>query len=1112
METNIDTIQKEEISNRRKELAEHIHADSVFRDIVAHENERENYEKRWFWELLQNAKDSVGENEKVNIKIEITENQISFSHTGNPFDLDDILSLIIQGSSKTGKDGKTGRFGTGFITTYLLSREVRISGKLSCNKWYFDFLLDRNADNNNEFYAKQDKSNNMFENSIRTESYLGDTNYQTRFIYNLNTEGNKTADAGLVCQDELIPITQLFNQQIENIIIINGSNEYRYEQKYICENNIHGKNIKEWSLCSYINNNLKKIFKAYVLNDPDYEICLLTIVEENEERIFNLSDKYPRLFFTFPLIGTEDIGIPFIINSTKFKPKIERDGIYLNKNNINEDIILNKKLIHDALIHSSFAFSGLVVKNNIKGVYELFNYLPSKSYNWLDIEWMNKIKIEILDLLLLKPLINANGKNEKVSIDDIALPYTGDDLQNEKLWDLLSNLIDVNIPLKEENEKWISIIKQYSLLLNQDIKIRKCVFDIEKLIKHIEAKSNLENLKKALNSEAILWLNNFYALIIKLIDNFPLDKKVILNEQNQLKAGDGMFWDECRDKELNDISELIGIDFSNMLISNDVIKFHIAGISDYSKDNAIKEILLKLNSQQIASFDKSEIRKACALFLKWLIEQNLKDVIRDFKVLTGKNEIGENKINFETFPKSEHRLLPPIDYFKTEYPLYSELIREKDFMHNIYNKYLGKENYEYLFNNGFISISPLIIKNDVVDNRNIELLIVKEEDLYKLRDSDGKLKYKIKLNYSDFAFLTASEGHIYERNASQKSSLARFKFLLNEAVEKDILFDNDYQEIRIEGLVGTIAFHKCLWIYRAKSLQWVNIKADEESKYLKEKPSSKNLSELIKGDELLIKSIKGTKQQTLLNKLGIGVSDLIGHTLPSEKLKEDWDKAITNMITSDADPELVQEIFNDPNIQQMYEKKKSERILIQRNQKIGKLIEELFSQFILSLKEKGHSINIKREPFGSDYLLSDESSDLINENNQREGFIINNWFVELKATGRNYAAMTPLQAQTSVEKKDCYALIVVPLNGLELDLNYVRQNAKVISSIGSKIKNVLTDFNDVETKKTLLSSGKDGISVNIQDHNIRFNISSSVWNNNDHETLEEFIMNKFQAF
>ena len=133
-------IQKEQIKQERQRIAGTIHADSVYRDIVARENEREDYEKRWFWELLQNAKDSVEENQSIKVKIEITDDQISFLHTGSPFELDDILSLIIQGSSKNNKEGKTGKFGTGFITTYLLSKEVCITGKLTNDLGCFSFF------------------------------------------------------------------------------------------------------------------------------------------------------------------------------------------------------------------------------------------------------------------------------------------------------------------------------------------------------------------------------------------------------------------------------------------------------------------------------------------------------------------------------------------------------------------------------------------------------------------------------------------------------------------------------------------------------------------------------------------------------------------------------------------------------------------------------------------------------------------------------------------------------------------------------------------------------------------------------------------------------------
>jgi hypothetical protein len=231
--------------------------------------------------------------------------------------------------------------------------------------------------------------------------------------------------------------------------------------------------------------------------------------------------------------------------------------------------------------------------------------------------------------------------------------------------------------------------------------------------------------------------------------------------------------------------------------------------------------------------------------------------------------------------------------------------------------------------------------------------------------------------------------------------------------------------------------------------------------------------------------------------------------LPSDEIRISWDKALTNMITSNVDPELVQEIFNDPGIQNEYKKRLNERKLINRNQKIGALIEQLFTELIDKLKEKGVKINIKREPFGSDYLLTDESSDLVNDDRKEEFFKINDWLIELKATGKDFAAMTSLQAKTASEKKDNYALIVVPLDGSEPDIEYVRTKAKVVGGIGYKLSDLINDFNDIESKKSQLKTEQNGVSVDIEDQNVRFRVNSSVWNSDNGISISEFISKYF---
>lgn len=1106
-------IPQEQVKKRRQEIAELRHADSVYRDIVARENEREDYEKRWFWELLQNAKDSVSEMESIKVKVEVTDNEVVFSHTGNPFELDDILSLIIQGSSKNNQEGKTGRFGTGFMTTYLLSKEVQITGALSDDQGYFNFLLNRNAKNNEEFYDRQQESNDAFDKSIVDDSYLGESQFQTQFSYKLDDKGKNTAKIGLTCLEELIPITQLFNKQIESVTVIENNNSTTFSKEQIEIHNSEGISISEWEVKTIINETKQSSYKAYVFMADQYESCVLTKSMDGVETLYELNKNFPRIYYTFPLIGTEEIGIPFIINSTNFDPRIERDGVYLKKDLENSRESLNKKIINDALLNCTPSFLRLFKTKKIKGNYELFNFCVAKDLKWIDQHWFSHLKRSTIEKISSETVIPSNS-DETVftSLNDMTVPYSETYDEAKELWSLLSSVKKLKVPIIEDLHKWNQVVENITPIIvdNENPFSLRFVWGIKNLLLFLEQQKTLQALEESLNVEPHKWLNSVYPWVIESKGSFPLEKPILLNQRGNFRSGDGMLWDKSKDNELLAISDLIGLKISDNLISRQISDLHISGIENFTTQDAIRRLKFLFNEAQEAASKSDSFKSANAKFLKWLITSKQKETIQDLKVLRGTNDKGEENLIYDHFAKSDHLLLTPKSFFKNEYPLYCSLVRDKDCLHDIYSEYLDRKDFQYLSENSFIHFEPLIRKTENATISLLQLLIINEDDLNILRDDEGQLKFQFKVTYTDFAYLTASDGHIYGRNTTQRSSLERLRFFLTEAVEKDSSFENDQQQIEIEGLDKPLLLRECLWIYRAKKLNWINVKSESEN-FISETPSSKNLSELLKGEEILIKKVRGPKQQLFLNRIGIGISDLVRNTLATNELRQSWDKTITNLITSDVSPELIQEIFGDPNIQKEYAQRLKNRRIIKRNQNIGGLVEKLFVEYIQEFRKNGYSLNIQREPFGSDYVLSEESSDLVNDNNQREGFKVDNWLIELKATGKEYAAMTPLQAKTAAEQKDNYALIVVPLDGSDPDLEYLRLNSKVITNIGYKVKDVIVDFDDIESRKHKLYSGKNGVSVNIEDQNIRFNINSSVWKT-ELTTIESFIKSLFSKF
>ncbi|MBL0200984.1 MAG: ATP-binding protein [Chitinophagaceae bacterium] len=1105
-------ITPKEIQDRRKEIAEIRHAESVFRDITARLNERENYEKRWFWELLQNAKDSTNNEVKtVKVKIEISDEEVSFSHTGLPFELDDILSLIIQGSSKGDKPGKTGRFGTGFMTTYLLSKKVTISGELTNSQGCFQFLLNRDATGNEDFIKLQNQSNIEFEGSIQAESYLGDSEFQTKFTYGLDLRGKETAEAGLHCLDELIPVTQLFNEQIESVHVIKNNISKTFTKKKLLSNPIGNGTITKWQIITLTDNIPQQTYYPYTFETADAQTCIITAYENGIEKIIRLSSNYPRLYFTFPLIGTEEIGIPVIINSENFKPRIERDGIYLKSSEEN-DATSNKSIIENVLPNSLRTFAKYFSVQQVKGIPELFDFGSCSELTWIDHDWLKKVKKNTIDHLKELKVINCHDQVDPFSLIDVKIPLSANEIKTEALWNLLKSYKNIYVPLAEDLNRWSDIVVNLSWLEEELHKPYNFpfVYGIDKLVNLVSVNNNIDEIRSNLSVLPEVWLNAFYTLVIEEYKNFPLDKKIALNYEGSLREGEGMLWDNCKDDELIQLSNILKINFGEKLFSEKIVPFHIVGVGNFTKETAVNEIISKLNEISIDQLAVQENLECHGKFLKWIVLSKRTELLKDLKIVTGADN--EEKYSLEFFRTGEHLFMAPQKCYAQTFPLYTALVRERDCLNDIYFNFLSATDFQWLDSLGLIHASPLVTKTELATPKIIEYLVVDESDLGKLKDKEGQYIYRPKITYTDFAYLTGNDGHIYVRSKSQKASSERFKFLLEEAVEKDPLFENEIQEVLIEGLETPIKFNSCVWIARAKRLQWVYYKGEESGqdiKFFNESPSAKNLSELLKYNDTLVKSIRGSKQQLFLNKLGVGVSELIRSTLLTEELRFSWDKAITNMITSNADPELVQEIFSNTDIQKEYEKRLQQKKLISRNQQIGTLVEQLFRESILELKNEGYEISIDRKPFGSDYIITDESSDLVNEKKQEEVFEINDWLVELKATGKSYAAMTELQAKTASQKKDKYALVVVELDESPIDLDYLRAKALVVDTIGNKIEKLLPEFNDMQIKKLKLTSGEDGISVNIEENNIRFRVQSAVWKDKT-LSIREFIQAKFK--
>ncbi len=91
--------------------------DKVFRENTAQaiqeqlerlDNQTEKYQRRWIWELFQNALDAAPQGAGIEIGLRLR-GDFEFGHNGAPFSADDILHLVLHGSTKREKEDSIGR-------------------------------------------------------------------------------------------------------------------------------------------------------------------------------------------------------------------------------------------------------------------------------------------------------------------------------------------------------------------------------------------------------------------------------------------------------------------------------------------------------------------------------------------------------------------------------------------------------------------------------------------------------------------------------------------------------------------------------------------------------------------------------------------------------------------------------------------------------------------------------------------------------------------------------------------------------------------------------------------------------------------------------------------
>ena len=145
-------------------------------------------QKWWIWELLQNPRDaSADDDTHLVASVELGNGELVFQHNGRGFTMEEVAHLIYHGSTKLEDEKTIGQYGSGFLTTHLLSPAIDVSGQLNDGS-PFKFRLKREISSAKALSVSMDQAWNEFDGS---ESATSDI-FTTRFRYPMSKKSSQT--------------------------------------------------------------------------------------------------------------------------------------------------------------------------------------------------------------------------------------------------------------------------------------------------------------------------------------------------------------------------------------------------------------------------------------------------------------------------------------------------------------------------------------------------------------------------------------------------------------------------------------------------------------------------------------------------------------------------------------------------------------------------------------------------------------------------------------------------------------------------------------------------------------------------------------------------------
>ena len=1019
--------------------------------------------KRWVWELLQNAHDArqVGDQRTITVEIEYSQEELIFLHNGRRFNADEIAHLIRSGSTKDETDETThGQYGTGLLTTHLLSPGITISGQLEDDQW-FDFTFERDDTSWEALLDSLDEAIKAFTDSHSLNKPLKLGDFTTRFGFPTRGEDAKRAvRTGIETLKQSAPYMLVFNETFRSINIKDHEGTLCFE---VVDSPNPDVPIQQITVMEHKNGNASE--RGYLLAQNKKKTSVIVPLGSNKERNVCLQvEKTPRVFKGFPLVDTEFFSFPAVINNPNFTVPSTRDNLPLEESSVN-------KTNRDSIKEACVLLVDLLKHAASNKWYHLPRWVkvpPIENQNSSGMDWLKTDALNNLIEKIRETGVVLNTDDNIIAPSAARLPLLNSENGEavEVLWDLLENVqgFRETLPRREEAAEWCNALQDWARIYEREASTFNEAFDgkqlaqwVHKVSHDLTAKTtthriSLLDLKKDIVE--IKWLDALIGFLQKNgLSEIINQYWIVPSQESFLRPLGRLSRDPGIDDDLKDIAELLDWRIRCELRDSGLNSLtEVEGDETMNLDEVVNRLCEKIIARANQNPD-DDFKVASTQLFAWIINKEKLDLLQGFPMFTDNSKPNSSPVLRLPTAHMISRPLAPFRAWTKDLEQFSEVFPPELVLADAFFEALPSPDTWKMLDDE----KKLIRWNMLICRNEVDLkMLSPDPEVYEDNKTEHKATHPICV--TDVVELEKILKEVaYD---SRERGYKFWQFLTEWLVNKDI----QGLEIVSEGTPcecgQTHEYYPAAWVMLVRKVNWIRDgtprhfpEAEHLAKLLQEKGWDLSSLNENPGIGKLLKAMNvdpSTLKRLFIPDTVINTAVMLSENPQLAHHMEDNEKRhqieqILNKVGDDLP--LVSEAVQDEKFLEEYEKKKEQDLTMQANKSLGLLVEEMVGQI---LDEKKFKVESNHRGWDFDMTGHITELEVVQSNSSKT------WRVEVKTTrtedNHQGVRMSFPQAQEAVKHGKEYLLCVVPLGQEDATPENVRKKMLFIEDIGGCVK------------------------------------------------------------